>query len=209
MSNDVTTIRWAEDGSDAAVADHVARVVEAQAAPVIAVPGGRTPVAIFADLAARQLDWAGATVMLCDDRDVPRDNPASNQALLESALGDSGAQVPALAEGMAVPALDLLWLGMGADGHIASLFPQMEMGGGEEATVIRTVPDPLPPEAPYPRLSMSMEALTTAPRETILVIRGDDKRAVLEAAIKGESDLPIASFLSAARGPVTIYWSQG
>lgn len=206
--SDRSTIRWAEDGSVAAVADHVARVVEARDAPVIAVPGGSTPVAIFEELAARGLDWSGATLMLGDDRQVPRDHPASNQAKLEAAFADSGAAIVPLHEGMAVPPLDLLWLGMGTDGHVASLFPQMMSDDQPGAHVIRTEPHPLPPEAPFARLSMNMEALTTAPRETILVIRGEEKKAVVEDAMRGASDLPVARLLRASRAAVTIYWSQ-
>ncbi len=200
-------IDWATDGSAAAVADRIEQVVRGSTSPVIAVPGGSTPLAIFDELAARGLDWSGVTLMLGDDRMVPRDHPASNQAKLEAALGHSGARIVALEEGMDVPDLDLLWLGMGTDGHIASLFPAMEFGDVAGRKVIRTLPDPLPPEAPFPRLSMNMAALTEAPRAAILVLRGEDKRAVLESATAPDCDLPIARFLRAARCPVTVFWS--
>ena len=200
-------IRWAEDGSVTAVADHLQRTVASSEAPMIALPGGSTPIAIFAELASRGVDWEGATLMLGDDRMVPRDHPASNQAKLESAFADSGATILPLAEGMAVPPLDLLWIGMGGDGHIASLFPEMVSDDQPGPCVIRTEPHPLPPEAPFPRLSMNMDALTTAPRETIIVIRGEEKKAVIEDAMRGGSDLPVARLLRASRAPVTIYWS--
>tara|TARA_B100001765_G_scaffold206894_1_gene164555 strand:- start:89 stop:715 length:627 start_codon:yes stop_codon:yes gene_type:complete len=205
--NDRTQIRWAEDGSTTAVADHVARVVEGTDAPVIAVPGGSTPIAIFDELAARGLDWSGATLMLGDDRMVEKDHAASNQAKLEAAFADSAANIVALEHGMDVPALDLLWVGMGGDGHIASLFPEMTCEDQPGARIIRTEPIPLPPEAPFPRLSMNFEALTTVPKETIIVIRGADKKAVIEDAMRGDSDLPVARLLRTSRCPVTIYWS--
>ncbi|GAB5349201.1 6-phosphogluconolactonase [Alteriqipengyuania sp. 357] len=200
-------IRWASDGSTKAVADHVERVVASLDAPMIALPGGSTPIAIFEELASRGVDWEGATLMLGDDRMVPKDHPASNQAKLEHAFAQTRATIAPLAEGMAVPALDLLWLGMGADGHIASLFPEMVIDDQPGPCVIRTEPHPLPPEAPFPRLSMNMEALTTVPRETIFVIRGEDKKAVIEDAMHGGNDLPVARLLRASRAPVTIYWS--
>ena len=205
--SDGAGIRWAEDGSTAAVADHVARVVEASDAPVIAVPGGSTPIAIFDALAARELDWSGTTLMLGDDRMVDREHAASNQAKLEAAFADSAATIATLKEGADVPHLDLLWVGMGADGHIASLFPEMRCEDQPGAKVVRTEPIPLPPEAPYPRLSMNVEALTTAPKETIIVIRGADKKAVIEDAMQGDSDLPVARLQRTSRSPVTIYWS--
>ena len=205
--SDRAEIRWAEDGSTKAVADHVARVVEGTDTPVIAVPGGSTPIAIFDELAARGLDWAGATLMLGDDRMVAKDHAASNQAKLEAAFADSAANIATLEEGANVPALDLLWVGMGGDGHIASLFPEMTCEDQPGAKVIRTEPIPLPPEAPFPRLSMNFEALTTAPKETIIVIRGADKKAMIEDAMRGDSDLPVARLLRTSRCPVTIYWS--
>ena len=200
-------IAWSENGSAEAVAAHLARVIEANPQATIAVPGGSTPLPIFEELVASGIDWPGVTLMLGDDRMVPRDHPASNQAKLEAALGDSGARIVALEEGMDVPDLDLLWLGMGADGHIASLFPAMECDDMAGRKIIRTVPNPLPPEAPFPRLSMNMAALTEAPRAAILVLRGEDKRAVLESATAPDCDLPIAHFLRAARCPVTVFWS--
>ena len=200
-------IHWAEDGSTAAVADHVARIVEGTDTPVIAVPGGSTPIAIFDELAARGLDWSGTTLMLGDDRMVEKGHAASNQAKLEAAFEDSDANIAMLRDGMDVPPLDLLWVGMGGDGHIASLFPEMRCEDRPGAKVIRTEPIPLPPEAPFPRLSMNFEALTTAPKETIIVIRGADKKAVIEDAMRGDSDLPVARLLRTSRCPVTIYWS--
>jgi 6-phosphogluconolactonase len=74
--------------------------------------------------------------------------------------------------------------------------------------VIATVPEPLPPEAPYPRLSLNLEALV-ATDALILGVTGPAKRAVLEAATRGEAEfLPIAQLLRAATCPVTIYWSE-
>lgn len=201
-------IRWADDGSTGAVADHLERVVRSADTPVIAVPGGSTPVAIFDELAERGVDWAGATLMLGDDRLVEKDHPASNQAKLEAAFADSGAAIVSLSEGMEVPPLDLLWVGMGADGHIASLFPEMICEDREGPSVIRTEPHPLPPEAPFPRLSMNFEALATSPKETIIVIRGSEKKAVIENALGGGSDLPISRLLRGSSAPITIYWSE-
>ena len=53
---------------------------------MIALPGGSTPIAIFAELASRGVDWEGATLMLGDDRMVAKDHEASNQAKLEAAF---------------------------------------------------------------------------------------------------------------------------
>ena len=68
----------------------------------------------------------------------------------------------------------------------------------------RLRPDPLPPEAPFDRLSLTIPALLDAD-ELLFVMRGDDKRALFEAALRGENDLPIARLLKAARQPVTCF----
>lgn len=198
---------WAKPGDAAAVAERIAREIVLSRGRRIAVPGGSTPLRIFDLLAERRLDWRGTTLMLTDDRQVPRDHPASNFARLEAALGDSGAMLVGLSEGDPVAPFDLVWLGMGADGHIASLFPRMTASERPGPHVIATVPDPLPPEAPFPRLSLNFEALLRT-REIILVLTGEEKRVLLERVVAGRAeDLPVARLVRDATSPVTIYWS--
>ena len=200
-------IDWADPGDAAAVADQVAAVVGRTGEKRIAVPGGSTPRKIFDLLAARHLDWSGTEVWLTDDRRVPHDHRASNFGQLAAVLGDSEATLVELREGGSAPRFDLVWLGMGSDGHIASLFPKMAAKECSGPHVIATVPDPLPAEAPFPRLSLNLEALTQA-TEILVVVNGDEKRAVLESALRGEAEhLPIAQLFRAATSPVTIYWS--
>jgi 6-phosphogluconolactonase len=93
---------------------------------------------------------------------------------------------------------------MGADGHIASLFPNTEPRADDPLPVRRLTPDPLPPEAPYGRVSLTIPALLNSD-ELVFVIHGADKRAVFEAAVRGESDLPVARLLRAATQPVTCF----
>ena len=201
------TIEWAHPGDAAAVADHLARVVGRPGAKRIAVPGGSTPRKVFDLLASRRLDWSGTEVWLTDDRQLPHDHPASNFGQLQTALGDSGAALVELREGAVVPRFDFVWLGMGTDGHIASLFSQMSAEDRAGPHVIATVPEPLPPEAPFARLSLNLDALAAAD-ESIVVVTGHEKRDILESALRDEADhLPIAKLLRAAASPVTIYWS--
>ncbi|MET0251574.1 MAG: 6-phosphogluconolactonase [Novosphingobium sp.] len=203
----MTEPRWAEPGDAAAVAARIAAAVARPGAKRIAVPGGSTPLRIFELLADRKLDWGGATLVLTDDRQVPRDHPASNHGKLSAALGDSGATLVELRDGAPMEPFDLVWLGMGEDGHVASLFPQMAAAERSGPHVIATVPEPLPPEAPFARLSLNLAALVAA-GEIILVVTGATKRALLEQVLAGNAqDLPVAQMLRAARSPVTIYWS--
>ena len=115
-----------------------------------------------------------------------------------------GARVVALAEGAAVPHFALTWLGMGGDGHIASLFPNTDPQVDDAQALRRLVPDPLPPEAPFARLSLTIPALLDSDA-LLFVMRGADKRAVFDAALRGEHDLPVARLLGAAHQPVTCF----
>lgn len=200
-------IVWADPGDAAVVADRVAAEVARPGQKRIAVPGGSTPQQVLELLAARGLDWTGVTLCLTDDRKVPDDHPASNYRMLASVLGSSGARIERLAEGAAVEPFDLVWLGMGEDGHVASLFPHMIAVVRRGPAVIATTPIPLPPEAPFERLSLNKTALK-ATRELILVVRGQKKKAIIEQALAGSDAYPVSDFLRGDGPPVTIYWSE-
>ena len=109
-----------------------------------------------------------------------------------------------LEEDSVLPRFALAWLGMGADGHIASLFPGSDPRAVDPRPVRRITPDPLPPEAPFDRLTMTIPALL-ASEEIVFVVRGREKAALFEAAVRGENDLPVARLLAAARQPVTCF----
>ena len=162
---------------------------------------------MLALLASRDLDWSQVTIALTDDRRVPDDHPASNFGKIHAALGTSGATFERLAEGAAVAPFDLVWLGMGEDGHIASLFPHMRAEVRPGATVIATTPIPLPPEAPFDRLTLNFRALKSA-AAIILVVTGQSKRALIERVLAGCDDYPVSELLRGNVPPVTIYWSE-
>jgi 6-phosphogluconolactonase len=173
----------------------------------LAVPGGSTPFPILALLAERRLEWDRLAFYPTDDRIVPLDHPASNTGKLVALFEPQGAGVlalPADGSGAALPSFDLVWLGMGGDGHIASLFPNTDPQADDPQQVRRLTPDPLPPEAPFDRITLTIPALLNS-AEILFVMRGDDKRAVLEAALAGASDLPVARLLRAVRQPVTCF----
>ena len=199
-------IAFAKDTATAAIADHVAAAIAGKAAAHIAVPGGRSPGPVFAELAARDLDWDGSEIWLTDDRCVPAGHAASNLGLLTSHLGGAGATIVPLTQKARPPRFDLVWIGMGADGHIASLFPNMDPQPGGAPAIVRDTPDPLPPEAPFDRVSLNIAALTNADA-IMLLMTGDEKKAVLDAALAGDSDLPVARLIGAATCPITIFWS--
>lgn len=165
----------------------------------LAVPGGTTPGPIFDDLCAADLPWDRVDVMLTDERWVPEDNPRSNTTLIkERLLTDRAAAArylplyaakPTPEEGLAeleamiAPELPIavLLLGMGADMHTASIFPeadQLEQALDSHAPVLCAM---RAPGAPEPRVTLSARILNGALRKHI-VIFGEEKRQALEKA---------------------------
>lgn len=197
-----------EGADDGAVAAWFAQRLRAALAtcPEIAVtvPGGSTPFPIFDRLAREALPWERISVWPGDDRIVDEDHPASNVGKIRARLEPVGARVVPLTEEARPPHFAIAWLGMGGDGHVASLFPNTNPKADDPHPVRRLTPDPLPPEAPFDRLSLTIPALTDSD-EIVFVIRGADKRAVFDAAVRGEHDLPVARLLKAARHKVTCF----
>ncbi|MCZ8370105.1 MAG: 6-phosphogluconolactonase [Porphyrobacter sp.] len=175
----------------------------------ITIPGGSTPFPILAELGGQGgIDWSGWTVWPNDDRIVPEAHDASNTGKMRALLEPRGAAIVPLAEDARPPHFALTWLGMGPDGHIASLFPNTDPQVDDQQAVRRLTPDPLPPHAPFDRITLTIPALLDT--DAILFTLGGaaDKRAVFDAAAQGENDLPVARLLKAARErgiPVTVF----
>lgn len=187
--------------SDVQVADFIEMrlrraLAREQGGIAVAFPGGKTPAPILAELGERSLPWSRINVYPTDDREVDEDDPASNFGALRDALEPAGALVTPLAEGFDVPQFALVWLGMGADGHIASLFPSSDPQLDDPQAVRHITPDPMPEDAPYERLSLTLPALL-ASDEIVIVIRGIAKKEVFTEAIEGGNDLPVRRLLAA------------
>lgn len=208
-----------EGASDAAIADWLEgrlrrHMNDTDGSVPVVLPGGSTPFPILEKLTALDLEWFKLNVNPSDDRVVPEGHSASNTAKLRVLLEPLDAVVCALDQqeaAMNTPGFCMfyrfVWLGMGADGHIASLFPNTDPRIDDPLLVRRITPDPLPPEAPFDRITLTLRALLET-EELLFVIRGTDKRAVFEAAMRGEHDLPVARLLGAAQArniPVTVF----
>jgi 6-phosphogluconolactonase len=189
--------------SDEAIADWIAGKLHAPLSrgkhkPVaIAVPGGSTPFPIFEQLVKQDLAFEHLTVWPTDDRIVPEDHPASNTGRIRALFEPTGAKVTALTEDSTPPEFDLVWLGMGLDGHVASLFPNTDPKVDDPLPVRRITPDPLPPEAPFDRITMTLPALLNC-KTMVFVIRGKDKLAVFEAEYERPIGLPVGRLVAHA-----------
>jgi 6-phosphogluconolactonase len=202
--------------------------VDARGSSLIAVPGGTTGPAVFAKLAARKLPWKKLTIIPTDDRLVPMDDERSNVRAIAKAFLPLGARVIPIATEIADYRLagnsadarlqdlpwppDLVWLGMGKDGHTASIFAGPDLQDALDAPKARravgVMPDPLPPEAPVARVTLTRSAILSA-RTVTITITGDEKRAILEQAIADghSSKLPIGRVLAEAEQPIDIHWA--
>ena len=226
---------WEYDSLDEladAVAGDVGFIIEsavdARGSSLIAVPGGTTGPAIFPKLLKQKLPWKKVTVIPTDDRIVPVDSELANVRSIAKSFLPAGARVIPIVSGGAEDYRlagnaadarlqdlpwppDLVWLGMGKDGHTASIFAGPDLQGALDAPKARravgVMPDPLPQEAPVARVTLTRAAILSA-RTVVIVITGDEKRAVLEQAIAdGQSSrVPIGRVLAEAEQPIDIHW---
>jgi 6-phosphogluconolactonase len=229
---------WHDYSTSAEMADAVARhvgrlmknAIDARGEALIAMPGGTSPAAIFERLAELEIDWARVTIIPTDDRVAPADSSLSNYARIESHFLPKGAHVVPIVMESATDyrlageladaqladlkwPLDLVWLGVGKDGHIASIFPGPDLEdaldgpGGRRA--LGLMPCPLPPEAPVPRVTLSRPSIVSA-RALLLTISGPEKRRIVELALRDGpgSATPVGRVLADAKVSVDICWSK-
>jgi 6-phosphogluconolactonase len=204
--------------------------LDARGSALIALPGGKTPFAALELLSQQKRSWKHVTIVPTDDRIVDVTSPLSNVAMLAKMFLPKGGRVIPLTggataadykmSGKAADArladlpwpIDLVWLGMGADGHTASIFPgpdlEEALNGPKERRALGVMPEPLPVEAPVPRVTLSKASILSA-RTLLMTITGDDKKAVLEKAIEDgtSSRVPIGLVLADCELPIDIHWA--
>jgi 6-phosphogluconolactonase len=178
--------------------------------------GGRSPGMTYDRLCEAAIDWAHVVVTLSDERCVPGDAPESNARLVrERLLRGEAAKAhliplwpkPEPAAIKALQPFDVVLLGMGEDGHIASIIPgDPELAGNLDPanpSPLAEVPAGLgaPPVA---RVTLTLSALTAA-RAIFLLIAGGAKREVVGRALSGE-DLPVRRLLTQDAAPVRVLW---
>jgi 6-phosphogluconolactonase len=210
--------------------DRCASALRQRGHALLSLAGGRTPLPIYRALAGSALDWANVAAMPGDERCVAHTHAASNVAALRDAFATAdGLRIESLTVADGDPqasllhartmlathaeAFDAVVLGMGEDAHTASLFPgaealaaAMSKETGEDAFLL--VPNPLPPEAPFPRITLGLARLLRA-RSLHLIVTGTRKRDVLRAAQTAHDPLraPISALLHASGTVVHVHWS--
>lgn len=190
------------------------------------VPGGTTPVAVFERLAITSIAWEKITVIPCDERWINTTHKDSNEGLIRRHLlkeKAAKAQFVGFYRPTSSPAdaimlvrhslntikrpFSSVFLGMGADGHFASLFP------GRKETLTALLPNATEdimvlsePANGYPRMGLTLSCLTDC-RHILLALSGKEKHGTLNNAIDDttKNTYPIAALLQQKRTPIEIF----
>ena len=218
------------ESASCALADHIAAVLESAVTQrgnaSIVVCGGTSPLETFRFLRQKKLPWHNVTIVPSDERLVTVDHEDSNEGMIRRELmQDEAAAAKFLSLAQAgirnrqqlsdlnsqlnnlVKPIDVVMLGMGGDGHTASLFPNSESIsaalGSDDACVVQH-----PPHLDDARLSLTPRLLLDA-QEIVLLFFGDDKRATYEQAIDAGpvDDLPVRFLLHQERVSIRTYWA--
>lgn len=217
-----TSADLARAASEATVAG-LAQALARKGSASLVGTGGRSPAPVYDLLAGSELDWSRVAVTLSDDRFVPPTSPDSNEKLVRerllvgaaaaarfvpitcAAASVEAAAAEVEADVRALAPYDVMLLGMGEDGHVASLIPGSQ--------VLDQGMDPTGPRfclgipagvgsPPVARVTMTMPALLRADLVLVL-ISGAKKREIVEAG----NGLPVHALLEQAKAPVRVLWT--
>ncbi len=210
------------------VADVLASRLEQAPRASLVVSGGSTPLPFFKALSDADLDWSRVDVVLADERWVPEGDPASNTTLVRNnllvgraakarylALKQPGGEIPdqgleAVRQALSVLVLpvDVVILGMGNDGHTASLFPDApELSEAMDKFNTGLVAAMTPESQPQPRVTLTRAVLAQARFTALHLKGGEDKLDTLRRACSALDDvfaMPVRAFLKPG---LEVFWS--
>ncbi|MBZ0115236.1 MAG: 6-phosphogluconolactonase [Thermoanaerobaculia bacterium] len=210
-----------------AVANALSKRLAESSQATLAVSGGRTPTPFFRHLREREIPWDRVTITLVDDRWVDANHPDSNEGLVRRELlagqataaafvgMKTAAGTPAAAQAevdarlRSLRPFDVVVLGMGNDGHTASLFPgatnladALDPAGQDTVVAID------PPAAQHSRLSMTLSTILESSNVLILLTGQEKWDTYRRARLPGPfGELPIRALLSRFHPDVQIYWA--
>lgn len=217
-------IRWFVIEEPEAIAKAVVDLISRSAKAAIAshgdfslvLAGGTTPQAVYRRLAKCEQSWAQWRLYYGDERCLPPEHTERNSQMVASTglaarvsqhfvipaeLGaEAGAAAYAPLVAAAVP-FDMVLLGMGEDGHTASLFPSHDIDGSALVLPVHDAPKP-PPD----RISLGPDALQSC-AEMVVMVTGSSKADALLRWLQGEA-LPIAKVTAGCQGKVTVVTDQ-
>ena len=218
-----------EDASNAAanhLADALLRRLDGQGEASLIVSGGTSPEKCLEDLSNAPLDWEHVHILLSDERWVPDDDPDSNELMVRKLLLKNRAapaellsvfkedvdQVARCEElegdirALPIPFAAAL-IGMGEDGHFASLFPDAEnLTNGLDVDSPALCLPVITGASPHPRLSLTLATIARSD-EIVLLFFGEAKRDVYERAKRESNGFPVSRLLRQKRAPVSVYWA--
>ena len=211
-------------GAAARIAGRISAQLERDGKASLVVSGGTTPAACLDYLSGYELNWDKVLVALSDERWVSSEHKDSNERMVrETLLKNKAASASVLSvyqDDLSVdercdslqsqiPASGFAcaMVGMGTDGHFASLFPDADsLQAGLNPDSKRFYLPVRTSASPHPRISMTLSALLRSD-EIVLLIFGKDKLAVYEQAEAGDKTYPVAALIAQRDVPVSLYWA--
>jgi 6-phosphogluconolactonase len=218
-----TTLEDAASALAIDIAENINEGISARGHSLLAVSGGNTPKKVFNYLRKQKVDWNKVTITLTDERWVPNDHPESNEQLVmshllnylsndisfvplyggQATLKDDIKSCESRLEKLSLP-FDAVYLGMGPDGHFASLFPGDETLDNSNSLCVAVEGT----NSRLARISLTASAILNA-RKIYLLFSGEDKLSIYrKARIPGSHyEIPIRFVLSQNEVPVMVYYT--
>ncbi|OCG39575.1 6-phosphogluconolactonase [Gilliamella sp. Fer1-1] len=210
------------------IVNKLKQAIEQKGHASIAVSGGKTPIPLFALLSQQDMEWSRVFITLVDDRWVDNTDDASNEKLVIAHLLQNNAKVAnfvglknncdnpfngaeiteKMLDKIPMP-FDVIILGMGEDGHTASLFPgAANLATGLDMKSGRKVVGMTPLTAPLDRITLTLPTILNS-KNIYLHLVGESKMHVLEQAEKGNdvNQMPIRAILQQDKVNVTAFWA--